>query len=199
MRSASSRIAREDSTRRLFCRWSEGSSMRPGVSRKQAWNSGPSSMPRMRCRVVCGLCDTIDSLNLSSEFSRADLPTLGRPASATNPALWGVAKGTSLAIAPPGRDRAPLEGDEGAAADGDGLEVADRRERLLVAGQLLEAYLLRGADEHLDGGRQVGGVGHAAHAVEVHRDRAEVPDAPVGPRGRELRRVEVEEIGRAHV
>jgi hypothetical protein len=47
--------------------------------------------------VVWGLCETIDSLNLSKEFSKVDFPTLGRPASAMKPALC-VVKGVSLAL-----------------------------------------------------------------------------------------------------
>jgi hypothetical protein len=40
-------------------------------------------MPRMRRRVVCGVAVTIDSFWSRSRFRRVDLPTFGRPTSAT--------------------------------------------------------------------------------------------------------------------
>src|SRR3954453_10622529 len=40
-----------------------------------------------RRRVVCGLSETIATLPPASAFTSVDLPTLGRPATATNPLL----------------------------------------------------------------------------------------------------------------
>src|SRR5438477_12041497 len=41
----------------------------------------------MRRRVVCGLSETIATLPPASAFTSVDLPTLGRPATATKPLL----------------------------------------------------------------------------------------------------------------
>src|SRR5918995_5891184 len=41
----------------------------------------------MRRRVVCGLSETIATLPPASAFTSVDLPTLGRPATATKPDL----------------------------------------------------------------------------------------------------------------
>ena len=41
--------------------------------------------PRIARRVVCGLSDTIATLWPTIELTSVDLPTLGRPASATKP------------------------------------------------------------------------------------------------------------------
>ena len=43
--------------------------------------------PAIRRRVVCGLSETIATLPPASAFTSVDLPTFGRPATATNPAL----------------------------------------------------------------------------------------------------------------
>ena len=43
-------------------------------------------MPSSRLRVVCGLAVTIASFSPTSAFSSVDLPTFGRPSSATTPA-----------------------------------------------------------------------------------------------------------------
>ena len=44
----------------------------------------------MEVRVVCGFEATMASLVPSSAFSRVDLPALGRPRMATNPARWVI-------------------------------------------------------------------------------------------------------------
>src|SRR3954470_9838587 len=44
-------------------------------------------MPKMRRRVVCGLSETIATLPPASALTSVDFPTLGRPATATNPLL----------------------------------------------------------------------------------------------------------------
>ena len=48
-------------------------------------DSAPVRMPRIRCRVVCGLGLTILTLRSSSAFRSVDLPTFGRPTIATKP------------------------------------------------------------------------------------------------------------------
>ena len=46
--------------------------------------------PRIRARVVCTLCVTIDTFAPTIRFSSVDFPALGSPISAINPALVGV-------------------------------------------------------------------------------------------------------------
>jgi len=45
----------------------------------------PFAIPKIRRRVVCGLSDTIATLPPASAFTSVDLPTFGRPATATKP------------------------------------------------------------------------------------------------------------------
>src|SRR6186713_2059228 len=59
---------------------------RPGVSTKAIWTPGRLSMPSTRWRVVCGRDVTMESFSPTSALSSVDLPTLGRPTSAANPA-----------------------------------------------------------------------------------------------------------------
>ena len=47
-------------------------------------------MPITRRRVVCTLGETIETLVPTSRLSRVDLPTLGAPMIATNPARVGA-------------------------------------------------------------------------------------------------------------
>ena len=84
--SAASASLSSDSTR--FCmrevsasrgRWT------PGRSVSTSWNSGVVSTPRIARRVVCGLSETIATLWPIIVLTSVDLPTFGRPASATNP------------------------------------------------------------------------------------------------------------------
>jgi hypothetical protein len=51
----------------------------PGVSRKRICASGSVRIPRMRCHVVWGLGDTMQSFWPTSRFIRVDLPTFGLP------------------------------------------------------------------------------------------------------------------------
>ena len=44
------------------------------------WQSSRLRMPVMRCRVVCGFDETIESFSPTSRLSRLDLPVFGRPA-----------------------------------------------------------------------------------------------------------------------
>src|SRR5881392_4173683 len=59
----------------------------PGRSTSTSWWSSPFAIPKIRRRVVCGLSETIATLPPASAFTSVDLPTLGRPATATNPLL----------------------------------------------------------------------------------------------------------------
>ena len=85
--SAASASASSDSTRRCIRdvsasrgRWT------PGRSVSTSWNcSGTVTTPRIARRVVCGLSETIATLWPTIALTRVDLPTFGRPASATNP------------------------------------------------------------------------------------------------------------------
>src|SRR5881296_4322182 len=52
---------------------------------KTTWRSLRCRMPRTGKRVVCGTSDTMDSFAPTMRFIRVDLPTLARPARATNP------------------------------------------------------------------------------------------------------------------
>src|SRR3990170_755738 len=75
---------------------------KPGRSTRTSWYDSPGAVspfaiPRMRRRVVCGLSDTIATLPPQSAFTSVDLPTFGRPATATKPLFnatpppgWGV-------------------------------------------------------------------------------------------------------------
>mmetsp|Transcript_6414 Transcript_6414/g.16362 ORF Transcript_6414/g.16362 Transcript_6414/m.16362 type:complete len:351 (-) Transcript_6414:671-1723(-) len=75
------------------------SCMIPGVSSSTIWKSSSDTMPRMRWRVVCGLCVTMLSLVPTSWFSSVLLPALGRPTMATYPLLCPA--GSPLSISPP--------------------------------------------------------------------------------------------------
>src|ERR671924_1376239 len=57
----------------------------PGRSQKTIWTSSRVATPRIARRVVCGLSETIATLRPTIPLTRVDLPTLGRPASATKP------------------------------------------------------------------------------------------------------------------
>ena len=84
--SAASESASSRSIR--FCmRWVSGSRGRctPGRSTITSCQSSPVAMPRIARRVVCGRFETIATFSPTSAFSSVDLPTLGRPASATKP------------------------------------------------------------------------------------------------------------------
>ena len=57
----------------------------PAGRRARAGSPSPFAIPKMRRRVVCGLSETIATLPPQSAFTSVDLPTFGRPATATNP------------------------------------------------------------------------------------------------------------------
>ncbi len=58
----------------------------PGRSVSTSWKRpGAVTTPRIARRVVCGLSDTIATLWPTIALTSVDLPTLGRPASATKP------------------------------------------------------------------------------------------------------------------
>jgi hypothetical protein len=59
----------------------------PGRSTSTICASGELATPRIARRVVCGLSDTIATLLPTMPLTSVDLPTLGRPASATKPDL----------------------------------------------------------------------------------------------------------------
>src|SRR5579863_2996574 len=66
-------------------------------------------MPRIRRRVVCGRGVTIATLCPTSRFTSVDLPTLVRPATATNPARCSLIVLTALFHYPVQREpRRPL-------------------------------------------------------------------------------------------
>ena len=68
----------------------------PGVSRKRIWTFSAVKMPRSASRVVCGLGLVIAIFCPSTRLKSVDLPTLGRPITATNPLRWsGPAGGRS--------------------------------------------------------------------------------------------------------
>src|SRR5690554_4130521 len=62
----------------------------PGVSTYTAWQVPAVLMPIMLCLVVCGLREVIASFCPRIWFIRVDLPTLGRPTTATKPARCSV-------------------------------------------------------------------------------------------------------------
>ena len=57
----------------------------PAGRRGRAGSRRPFAMPKMRRRVVCGLSETIATLPPQSALTSVDLPTFGRPATATKP------------------------------------------------------------------------------------------------------------------
>src|SRR5258706_10770359 len=59
---------------------------KPGVSTSTTCASGRDTIPRMRCRVVCGRGAVILTFCPTSALTRVDLPTLGRPNTDTVPA-----------------------------------------------------------------------------------------------------------------
>ncbi len=84
--SAASESASSRSTRRCI-RWVSASRGRwtPGRSTRTSCEPAVVATPRIARRVVCGLSETIATFWPTIALTRVDLPTLGRPASATNP------------------------------------------------------------------------------------------------------------------
>ena len=58
----------------------------PGVSTRAISAPGRRATPRMRLRVVCGLSETIATFSPTRALTSVDLPALGRPTTATEPA-----------------------------------------------------------------------------------------------------------------
>src|SRR5581483_1003634 len=50
-----------------------------------SWWPSPFAIPNRRRRVVCGLSETMATLLPQRALTRVDLPTFGRPATATKP------------------------------------------------------------------------------------------------------------------
>lgn len=91
------------------------SSTTPGVSSSTIWLSSSDRMPRMRCRVVCGLYVTMDSLAPTTAFISVLLPALGRPTMATylrptNPGALSLRRRPPPCAAPTARGHAHLDG-----------------------------------------------------------------------------------------
>jgi hypothetical protein len=57
----------------------------PGVSTNSSCACGPVATPTTRWRVVCGRLVTMLTLRPTSALTSVDLPTLGRPTTATKP------------------------------------------------------------------------------------------------------------------
>ena len=55
----------------------------PGVSMKTIWASGSVTTPSTRSRVVCGFFEVIETFSPIRWLIRVDLPTFGRPMTAT--------------------------------------------------------------------------------------------------------------------
>src|SRR3712207_540667 len=58
---------------------------KPGVSISTSWASSRCTIPRIACRVVCGLDDAMAILLPTRAFVRVDLPALGRPTKQAKP------------------------------------------------------------------------------------------------------------------
>jgi hypothetical protein len=65
----------------------------PGVSTKISWLSPSMAMPRTGTRVVCTLCETIDTLAPTSALTSVDLPAFGAPMTAMKPQRWSSTGG----------------------------------------------------------------------------------------------------------
>ena len=70
----------------------------PGVSTKTSWLSPSLAMPRSGTRVVCTLCETIDTLAPTSALTSVDLPALGAPMMATKPQRWASGVGCMASL-----------------------------------------------------------------------------------------------------
>ncbi len=62
----------------------------PGVSTSTIWAAPSMATPRTLKRVVCTLGVTIETLEPTSRFTSVDLPALGAPMTAANPARVGT-------------------------------------------------------------------------------------------------------------
>src|SRR6266496_3482544 len=68
--------------------------------------SSRCTIPRMACRVVCGLLDVIATLVPTSALVSVDLPALGRPTKQANPERWTLAGLITRSFLPNRRTRA---------------------------------------------------------------------------------------------
>ncbi len=84
MTSTSSSVSRTRSLSR--CPSSVRGRCSPGVSTRTSWRVGPVTMPRMVCRVVCGLLEVMATFCPTSALVSVDLPALGRPTRHAKPA-----------------------------------------------------------------------------------------------------------------
>src|SRR6478736_6438322 len=82
--STSARVSATSSFRRLPRRVRGRCS--PGVSTRISCASSRCTMPRMVCRVVCGLAEVIATFFPTNALVRVDLPALGLPTRTENPA-----------------------------------------------------------------------------------------------------------------
>ena len=84
--SAASTSPRASSTVVCMRRVSESNGFwKPGRSSRTIWHSSSVTTPVMRRRVVCGWSLTMLTLRPTRALTSVDLPTLGRPKTATNP------------------------------------------------------------------------------------------------------------------
>ncbi len=61
---------------------------RPGVSTRTSWLRSLVTIPRIVCRVVCGLLDVMATLLPTRALVSVDLPAFGRPTRQANPATY---------------------------------------------------------------------------------------------------------------
>src|SRR5215207_70257 len=119
----------------------------------------------MARRVVCGLSETIATLRPTMAFTSVDLPTLGRPASATNPERVG--DDDVIVLLP--REQLALE-----------------REHLAVVGLVVHPREVQGPVD--DGLAEVGRVRRADHDVaQLARDALPQLLVPVDGEAQDVR------------
>src|SRR5271170_8244019 len=130
-------------------------SCRPGVSISKICASSSLRIPRIRRRVVCGRGVTMATLCPTSRFTSVDLPTLVRPATATNPARCSPMALTALFL-----DSAQCEARGGLLA-------------LLLAAAFGDTEIAPGDSDSR--GETLGVIGTAGRDQFVHRLGAEMP------------------------
>src|SRR3954453_24167986 len=123
----------------------------PGRSTSTSWWSPAVATPRIARRVVCGLSETIAILRPTSALTSVDLPTFGRPASATKPERVVIARPKSQEPAPAG-SRTCREATRSSPAQ----QLALQREHLAVVGLVIHPREVQRAVD--DGLAQVGRV-----------------------------------------
>src|SRR5439155_22625808 len=105
----------------------------PGRSTSTSCQSSPLATPRIARRVVCGLSDTIATLRPTIALTSVDLPTFGRPASATKPdrVLTGAPRPREAAPAASRKRREPTPSPA--------QDLPLQREHLAVVGLVVHA------------------------------------------------------------